>query len=613
MAEDKQPSINIYDLKGSIPSFNVKSTIVACTGTPYVFLYGGFDQYDELDSNVYLLDTTTMTWEIDDKVEGLYREGHLAVYIGNGNVLVFGGLPYEDEVPSSASTTGEVKNDSLMMIYNVYKKKWIGPPLFALDHCPSPRSRHACCLSEDGTKMYISGGLVKSTPFDHTIVVYNDRIFSFGGLEKDMNHVRSIVFYSLKTNNVAEMYLSTPGHTSAGFTEVSVLPSKINPRLCLKVVLPSWDYPNNKLKVSSFDLTSFETIDLVTQHTVDYTCGGATETQSNWKSAFVNHEGKLFLLGKKRSKVAQFGSYIATDETVDDGDEDDTPNEEQQSYKLNFMLEISMNRYGIPHDLENALSEDLLSLLMSQEFTDFEIVCLENEEAKEGFDNQVESYPTRAIPVHKALLVARWPHFRRMLAAGMNEAVENLLFLPEPYIRIKALVYFLYVGSIEFDARFIESMTILDYTGLLVLANMYELQDLASLVVKKLIGLFYGFQFEFQDGNDEHIALLLKIWKDLAFSDESNFITSVITMVKKKWSLITRSSYFLKLTKEEIVKLCQDSAEEGNTSMHGTKSPFGSIHSVDTAELINMSPARRTHSPFVIDSPANHSTLFNDP
>lgn len=122
MAEKHQPSMKTFDLKGSIPSYNVKSAIVACTGTPYVFLYGGFDQDDELDSNVYLLDTSTMTWEIDNKVEGLFREGHLAICIGNGNVLVFGGLPFEDEVPTTASATGEVKNDSLMMIYNIYEK-----------------------------------------------------------------------------------------------------------------------------------------------------------------------------------------------------------------------------------------------------------------------------------------------------------------------------------------------------------------------------------------------------------------------------------------------------------------------------------------------------------
>ena len=26
------------------------------------------------------------------------EEGHLSVYIGNGNVLVYGGLPFEDEI-----------------------------------------------------------------------------------------------------------------------------------------------------------------------------------------------------------------------------------------------------------------------------------------------------------------------------------------------------------------------------------------------------------------------------------------------------------------------------------------------------------------------------------
>lgn len=103
MRPSECPSLAIHKSLGSIPSHNFKSTIVACTGTPYVFLYGGFDEYDALDSNVYLLNTSTMEWEIDNKIDGLYREGHLSVYIGNGNVLVYGGLPFEDEIPTLES------------------------------------------------------------------------------------------------------------------------------------------------------------------------------------------------------------------------------------------------------------------------------------------------------------------------------------------------------------------------------------------------------------------------------------------------------------------------------------------------------------------------------
>lgn len=650
MTEKKKPSINVYDLKGSIPPYNVKSTIVPCTETPYVFLYGGFDHYDDLDSNVYLLDTSTMTWEIDNKVDGLFREGHLAIYIGNGNILVFGGVPFDDDVSINASFTGEVKTGALMMIYNVFDKKWIGPPSFALENCPSSRSRHACCLSEDGSKMYISGGLVKSTPlddlyiydlmtgiwlgpipfvcrFDHTILAYKDRIFSFGGLEKNMNHARSITYYSLNTGTMGEVFLNT-GDKTREFNEFSVLRSNINSSICLKVNLPSWNYPNNQLKVSCFNFSNFETTDLLNQRTLDYYFHAQKEIiQCHWKSVFVHHDGKLYFLGKKKDKsIHPFGGYLNNEEQIngvnvtdnhndddDDDDDDTTPNDDIQVHTLNFMLEINMQKFGISNRVENLLSRDFLGLLTQQEFTDFEIVCLENEEAKQAYENQQQGYTTKSIPVHKTILIARWPHFHRMLSAGMNEAIENKMFLPEPYTRVKALIYFLYVGSIDFDAKLVEDLSILDYTGLLVMANMYELQELQSLVVMKLFNLFHNFQFKFNDGSEDDISLLLKIWKYLSFSDERIFMSTIIDLIKKKWSSITRSQTFLNLSKDEIVKLCQDSTDENINSTHGNKSPINSIRSVDTNELVTISPARHTHSPFVLDSPANHSTLFNDP
>lgn len=72
-----------------------------------------------------------------------------------------------------------------------------------------------------------------------------------------------------------------------------------------------------------------------------------------------------------------------------------------------------------------------------------------------------------------------------------------------------------------------------DYTGLLVLANMYALRDLASLVTKKLFHLFHTFQFEFNDETEDDVTVLLKIWKELALSDERIFLSPVIDLIKK--------------------------------------------------------------------------------
>ena len=379
MRPSECPSLAIHKSLGSIPSHNFKSTIVACTGTPYVFLYGGFDEYDALDSNVYLLNTSTMEWEIDNKIDGLYREGHLSVYIGNGNVLVYGGLPFEDEIPTlesrrfstrqTASTrqdtmngsTGEIKKDSLMMIYNIFNKKWIGPPDFALENCPSSRSRHACCLSRDGSKLYISGGLVKSTPlndlycydltlgiwlgpiefvyrFDHTIMIYEDRIFSFGGLDKDMNHVKSITYYSLKTKTMGEIYLNLDitNVPPTGFYDLAILSSKINPSISLFVKLPLWNYPNNGLSISCFDLGNFEAQNLFSQNNLSHYFTDKNMNDYIWKTAFTNHEGKLYLLGalkRKKRNSHPFGACLNTSSDMNENimTEDDDEGHEHES------------------------------------------------------------------------------------------------------------------------------------------------------------------------------------------------------------------------------------------------------------------------------------------
>lgn len=684
MRPSECPSLAIHKSLGSIPSHNFKSTIVACTGTPYVFLYGGFDEYDALDSNVYLLNTSTMEWEIDNKIDGLYREGHLSVYIGNGNVLVYGGLPFEDEIPTlesrrfstrqTASTrqdtmngsTGEIKKDSLMMIYNIFNKKWIGPPDFALENCPSSRSRHACCLSRDGSKLYISGGLVKSTPlndlycydlilgiwlgpiefvyrFDHTIMIYEERIFSFGGLDKDMNHVKSITYYSLKTKTMGEIYLNLDitNVPPTGFYDLAILSSKINPSTSLFVKLPLWNYPNNGLSISCFDLGNFEAQNLFSQNNLSHYFTDKNMNDYIWKTAFTNHEGKLYLLGalkRKKRNSHPFGACLNTSsdmnenimtEDDDEGhehesdidgngrrrdtggggrgeEEEDDEDEEQESTRLNYVLQIEMQKFGISSQLENPLSLDYHRLLLSSAFTDFEIIALLSIEDKDKVEAQLE-YQTESIRVHKTVLVARWPHFQRMILTGMNEALENKLFLPEPINRIKALIYYLYVGTIDFDEKYIGELTLVDYSGLLVLTNLYELKELGYLLLQKLFKLFIQFDNNFSD-DETSISTLLTIWRDLAFSNESIFIVTVLELIKRKWAIITRSKTFLSLSKEEIVRLCQDSTDDSPLS----KSPNHnrSLDTLDT-NLIPETPTRNTNSPFVIDSPANHSNLLS--
>ncbi|KAG7665095.1 uncharacterized protein J8A68_001404 [[Candida] subhashii] len=681
------PSLHINSLTGSIPAFNVKSTIVPCKGTPYVFLYGGFDDSDALDSNVYLLNVETMKWEIDDKCSGLYREGHSAIYIGNGNILVFGGLPFEDEIPSddelgiernlrgnattatgrptsiTASTSQNFRRDNLMMIYNVFDRKWIGPPDFALENAPTPRSRHACCLSQDGSKLYISGGMMKSKPlddlycydlasgvwtgpvqfvsrFDHTMMIYNDRIFLFGGIDKDMNHVKSVIYYSFKTKTIGEISIfprldyidlrNQEDELGGGSLDISdrdriYINSGINPALCLMVCLPTWNSTSSGVDISYLNLDDFDSQTLFNPHNLREYFKRSHQQDIGvltWRCACVNQEGKLYLFGKQERPVTQ-GSEFSTTELDSFQNTSRIDDDEIIANKLEYLLEIDLSDFGIPSYEQvlarklalgnGGLANDFRRMLLQHEYTDFEIIALSNEDDRHKYQytgNEISKGTNfKSIPVHKMILLARWPHFQRVISVGMNETIENKMFIPEPVHWIKGLIYYFYVGSVEFDIEFIEKeFTIVDYSGLLTLANLYELSELKVITLNKLFKMFDNFKESFlvDQKSDANVSMLLKIWRDLSYSNETVFLIKIIDLIKLHWNLITRSSAFSSMSKQEIVKLCQDSSDVPIQD----RSPVGSVsipspstrNSIEIEQQVSVpaTPTRNAHSPFVI-------------
>lgn len=109
-----------------------------------------------------------------------------------------------------------------------------------------------------------------------------------------------------------------------------------------------------------------------------------------------------------------------------------------------------------------------------------------------------------------------------MISAGMNESLESKVLIPEPFCRVKAIIYYLYVGKLEHD----EQLKIYDYSALMVLANMYELSEFKSLVLLKLVSLFEQFRNWFKYDEDS-ISDLLRIWKDLSISHEQILLSKL--------------------------------------------------------------------------------------
>ncbi|KAH3679381.1 hypothetical protein WICPIJ_008631 [Wickerhamomyces pijperi] len=250
-----------HKTKGSHPLTRLKSSL-SVTSSGKVFLFGGFDEDDVLDGNVYLYDIKTETWEcvkskdlIKDSIEGtqgqsqgdnavnaviqgkVFREGHTVLSVPEQDqVIVFGGVSPNDNNNLQLMN----QNTSELLVFDLKTKKWhdiistncnSGSDNMAINF-PSSRSRHAACLSPDGLTMFISGGLDtmnysltyddlysfdlqtqkwngpwKFIPrFDHHITVHEGKIWSFGGLSNDMAHVNELIsWFDLQTGTTGSV------------------------------------------------------------------------------------------------------------------------------------------------------------------------------------------------------------------------------------------------------------------------------------------------------------------------------------------------------------------------------------------------------------------------
>jgi hypothetical protein len=285
-------------------------------------------------------------------------------------------------------------------------------------------------------------------------------------------------------------------------------------------------------------------------------------------------------LGSKRSS-------LAVHEDIED-------EELQHVSALSSVLQMKLNRFGLC--ASNTASSDLATsfrtLLLDQQYTDFEIVC--NDQRQLDY----------AIKVHKAILVARWGHFKRMLGSGMTETISNCVEIPEPVKWVRGLVHFLYTGTVDFENYL--NYDLIDYVGLLTLSNMYELPMLRDLVIARLFVLFDEFQSSIIESNPTTYNILVKLWKDLSFSREDIFIIKVIAVIKRYWTAIIRSESFLELSKDEIVKLCHDCTSDNDLS-DLSKTPGSTSSSLNhTRECSDVEAfTRNSNSPFLLESPVN--------
>lgn len=628
-----------------------------------MFLYGGFDENDNLDSNVYLYNMATRQWEVDSAHSGLYREGHLALYLGDGNVFVFGGVP-EDEVPRlDPHDDVKFRKDLLMLMYSIYERTWQSAPGIFLANAPSGRSRHACCLSDDKRTIFLSGGLINSTPladlycydlrsgtwmgpvefigrFDHKISFHDGKLYSFGGLDGDMNHVTNKVSYmNLADRSVVDVFTKDgpkmnstsnyllvatdlfggalwipeyPNHQDKPQEEdAGVLPATYekfwldsgNPLVKLEVAVPLCGHESYQkgISVTLTHLSSYSRLSLLTQRDIVRYANSSGELNSDlvahlhsyqWRHAYVV-EGNLYLVGHLHSETDQPHSL---------------------SNLLSTVLEVDLLDLGIdpqPQTDELPLVSDFRTYFLTGEYTDFAILAFKDQETKDRHaESEVDSTflldpdfvadNLRLVPVHNAILLARWPHFRRVINSGMSETRSGQLFVPEPYAPVRALLYYLYTGTLDMNGAAGLGLTTLEYSTLLILSNLYELPKLRSVVLNVLFRLLASDQFMLSEVGDPDllertVESILRIWQNAYILNEVMFMGKVEDIIHSNWSLISRSRLFMGLSKVLIVKLCQNCFDRKNRE----NTPTPKRDSFDSINSSTMSPAfqyRKEHS-----------------
>jgi hypothetical protein len=159
-----------------------------------------------------------------------------------------------------------------------------------------------------------------------------------------------------------------------------------------------------------------------------------------------------------------------------------------------------------------------------------------------------ETSPTSPpIHVHKIILQARWPHFKRLYASKMIEYQTSRLHIPEPYSVVRAFLYYLYTDSIA-PSDYCQDLT--DVAGMLVMANLYDMPKLRLLCVNRLS----------REIDIEHAAV---IWERAGRTDEEWLKHRAARFCMTNWGRVVRTEGFRTLSRQSLMELCEVVDMEG--------------------------------------------------
>ncbi|KIV95734.1 hypothetical protein PV10_03354 [Exophiala mesophila] len=363
----------------------------------------------------------------------------------------------------------------------------------------------------------------------------------------------------------------------------------------LDFITPASNIRQNDCNLSSLELDSLRWQRLVEGNEL-------FQPGYKWHYCTINEDGtKVWLLGSPADEIAGGNHELHLSEVLAVdlkrygllGDEDRTSTSEQSR----ILATERQTTHSATSAVSNSLGADLALILdqppdmnsMSDfvitaqpEVSDNESVISESESqgrsplngsGSQAFSSEATNV-SQPIHVHKIILCARWPHFKRLYNSKMIEYQTNRLHIPEPYSVVRAFLYYIYADSIEQHPVFCRNLT--DVAGMLVMANLYDMPKLRLLCVNRLS----------REIDVDHAAI---IWERARRTDEEWLEERAAKFCLTNWGRVVRTEAFRGLSRHSLMELCEMVDMEGRV-VGGEELDDGSI--IDAGRY-----RRRSHRP----------------
>ncbi|KEF57099.1 uncharacterized protein A1O9_07289 [Exophiala aquamarina CBS 119918] len=518
------------DVQGPIPKGRARHAAVVYEDK--LFVIGGLTgEANYILDDICYLDLKTWTWS---KTWSFVQRFDHSAWIWGGRLWVLGGLGADMERPSE---------------------------IWWLDLKGSP------ALSDSGRQFSTMGRVPSSRqdPWQHPGRA--DRIDTYAANSGSV-HIRS----SRREKPTAPGAISSLKFVSG--PHVPLQSAGTHFHVCSSGALLDFVTPSSTIRHNECNLSSLELDSLRWQRLVE----GPELFQPGykWHYCTINEDGtKVWLLGSSAEESAAANQELQLSEilAVDLrrygllGSEDMSSSSEQSR----ILATERQTHYSGPSGVGTALGSDLALMFdqppESNSMTDFTITAnnepMDYESTISDTDSQARfslnstgsqilpsdtSNVSQAIHVHKMILHARWPHFKRLYASKMIEYQTSRLHIPEPYSVVRAFLYYLYTDSIAPHPAFCRDLT--DVAGMLVMANLYDMPKLRLLCVNRLS----------REIDIDHAAV---IWERAGRTDEEWLKARAARFCLMNWGRIVRTEGFRSLSRQSLMELCEVVDTEG--------------------------------------------------